>query len=86
LDALAIVVARVVEIYLALGIVFAIAFALRGVDAVDPAARGSSYGFRILVVPGAVALWPLMLARWRAGGPPPTEQNAHRDAAGDARP
>jgi hypothetical protein len=80
-DQLALIVARVVEIYLALGLVFAVAFAARGVDAIDPAARGSTRGFRLMIVPGAIALWPLLLRRWLAGAPPPTERNAHRDAA-----
>ena len=73
--------ARVVEIYLALGLVFAIAFALRGVDAIDPTARDSTRGFRLVIVPGAIALWPLLLRRWLVAGPRPTERNAHRDAA-----
>ena len=83
MEVLALVVARVVEIYLALGILFAIPFAARGVDAIDPAARASTRGFRWMIVPGAIALWPLLLHRWRAATPPPTPRDAHRDAAED---
>jgi hypothetical protein len=50
--------------YLALGVGFAIPFALRGVGAVDDAARAPHWGFRLLVIPGAAALWPLMLSKW----------------------
>ena len=81
MEMLALVVARVVEIYLALGLVFAVAFAARGVDAIDPAASGSTRGFRVLIVPGAMILWPLLLKRWLRGTPQPTEDNAHRAAA-----
>lgn len=67
--------------YLAAGLVFALAFVTAGVQRVDPAARGGTWGFRLLILPGAAALWPLLLARWLRGAPPPEERNAHRDAA-----
>jgi hypothetical protein len=67
--------------YLAAGLVFALAFVTTGVQRVDPAARGAPWGFRLLILPGAAALWPLLLARWLRGTPPPEEHNAHRDAA-----
>jgi hypothetical protein len=69
-------------LYTALGLVFAIAFAARGVGAIDPAARGATGGFRVLIVPGATALWPFLLRRWLRGQPePPIEHNPHREAA-----
>jgi len=73
--------------YLAAGLVFALAFVTAGVQRVDPAAHGAPWGFRLLILPGAAALWPLLLARWVRGAGPPEERNAHRDAArgGDAR-
>lgn len=67
--------------YLAAGLLFALVFVTAGVQRVDPAARGATWGFRVLILPGATALWPLLLARWLRGGPPPEERNAHRDAA-----
>lgn len=73
--------------WLAAGLVFALAFVTAGVQRVDPAARGAPWGFRLLILPGAAALWPLLLLRWVRGGSPPAERNAHRDAAraGDGR-
>jgi len=68
--------------YLALGALFAPAFALWGCGRLDPAAATGSAGFRILILPGAAALWPLLLKRWLCGArSPPAERNAHRDAA-----
>ena len=46
------------------GLVVAAAFLFRGLDRIDPAARGA-YAFRPLLVPGLVLLWPLVLWRWR---------------------
>jgi len=46
------------------GAVFAIAFVLFGIHRVDPTAEHSPIGFRLIVIPGAAALWPLFLTRW----------------------
>lgn len=68
--------------YLAVGLAFAIAFVARGVGRVDAAAAEASLGFRLLLVPGAAALWPLLAQRWRrATGAPPAEHDAHTAAA-----
>jgi hypothetical protein len=50
--------------YAAAGLVFAIPFAIAGIERIDPAARGTSIGFRLLILPGAILLWPLLLRRW----------------------
>jgi hypothetical protein len=64
------------------GLLFALAFSAMGVARLDPAARGASWGFRVLILPGAAALWPLLLRRWLRGDrTPPLERNAHRQAA-----
>lgn len=69
-------------VYLACGLMFAIAFALVGAKKIDPHAARGSWGFRLLIIPGAMALWPLLLKRWVSGAhEPPEECNAHRRAA-----
>ncbi len=69
-------------LYLACGLIFAIAFAVRGVRHIDPHALQGSRGFRVLIIPGATALWPLLLKRWLWGvHSPPPERTAHRLAA-----
>jgi hypothetical protein len=71
--------------YLACGLVVAIPFALLGAQRIDPHAAQGSWGFRLLIVPGAMALWPLLLRRWFKGiAKPPEEVNAHRRAAREA--
>ena len=50
--------------YLLLGLAFAIPFAIKGAAAIDPVARHATWGFRLFVIPGAAALWPLLLLRW----------------------
>ena len=68
--------------YAALGVLFALAFSGLGAARLDPAARGGSLGFHLLIVPGAAALWPVLLRRWLRGDQtPPVERNAHRGVA-----
>ena len=69
-------------LYAACGFLFAIPFVLKGVKLIDPHAAHGSWGFRLLIVPGTLALWPLLLRRWLKGiSEPPEERNAHRQAA-----
>ena len=74
-------IVRLMGLYAALGLVFAVPFVLVGAGRVDPAARGGTWGFRLLLLPGAAALWPLLAWRWLRGAGPPEEGNAHRRAA-----
>ena len=68
--------------YTLLGTLFAAAFVTRGIDRLDPAARGAGWGFRLLIVPASALLWPLLLRRWATGRQgPPRERNAHDRAA-----
>lgn len=50
-------------LYLEVGLAVALLFAAYGVDRLEPSARGGSISFRILIVPGAALLWPLIVKR-----------------------
>jgi hypothetical protein len=68
--------------YLLCGALVAPVFVLFGAGRVDPHAKGGTWGFRVLILPGVVFLWPLMVRRWLAGtAHPPVERTAHRTAA-----
>ena len=54
----------VIATYLASGLVFAIFFVTKGVTVVDENAKGTGIGFRIILLPGATLLWPLLLKKW----------------------
>ena len=51
-------------LYAAMGVLFAIAFVSRGVSQVDGQAAGAGLGFRLIILPGVTALWPVLLHRW----------------------
>ena len=52
-------------LYAAVGIVAAIAFVSFGIAQVLPQPMPATLGARILILPGAFALWPYVLLRWR---------------------
>jgi hypothetical protein len=58
------IVILLISIYLAPGLLFGLWFVWRGVQRIDPAAAGSPIGFRLCILPGCIALWPVMLVMW----------------------
>lgn len=73
--------------YLACGCLFAAPFVWRGAQRLDPHTAKGSRGFRLLIFPGVIAFWPLLLRRWVKGiSSPPEEGNAHRCAANRQSP
>ena len=75
-------------VYLLCGLIFVVPFVLAGVGRIVPHAVHGTWGFRLLIVPGTILLWPLLARRWLKGvHEPPEERNAHRCAARkEARP
>ncbi len=70
------------QLYGIAGLLFAVPFVTRGVNAIDPLARTAPWSFRLLIVPGVVLWWPLLAYRWSAGAvAPPSESNSHRRLA-----
>ena len=49
--------------YIGIGLVFGVFFAMRGAAILDPVAKGAPIGFRLLVLPGSAALWPILLSK-----------------------
>ena len=65
--------------YGSLGLLFAIPFVSLGVQRLDSEARGTKLAFRLLILPGVAAFWPMFFLRWaRHTCEPPLERNPHR--------
>jgi hypothetical protein len=53
-------------IYLGCGFVFAIPFVLKGANKIDEGAEGATWGFRLIIIPATIVLWPVLLRKWIA--------------------
>jgi hypothetical protein len=58
------VILIIVLIYLLLGMLFVIPFLVKGLTKVDEGAHGGSIGFKIIIIPGVIAFWPMLLNKW----------------------
>ncbi|WP_110985887.1 hypothetical protein [Acaryochloris thomasi] len=73
---------QAVRAYLFAGLVFSVPLILFGLQRVDPDARWSwNLGFRLMILPGLCAFWPLFATRLLRRKQRPIERNAHRIAA-----
>lgn len=50
--------------YFLFGLAFALAFVIRGANAIDPAASNAGVAVRIMWLFAATMLWPYLLLRW----------------------
>jgi len=55
---------RVLTLYAAIGVAFGTLFVIAGVQRIDPVARNTGLGFRLIIFLGSAALWPALLIRW----------------------
>jgi hypothetical protein len=62
-------IAVALGLYAAAGLLFALPFLAWGLPRIDTAARGTSLAFRLIILPGAIALWPVLLRWWLRGFP-----------------
>ena len=58
------IVLIIVLIYLLLGVLFVIPFLLKGLTKVDEGAHGGTIGFKIIIIPGVIVFWPVLLSKW----------------------
>lgn len=58
----------IVLTYLLLGVLFVIPFLWKGLTKVDEGAHGGSVGFKIIIIPGVIVFWPVLLSKWMKSG------------------
>ena len=58
------IIISVVGAYLLCGVLFAIPFVTKGVTTIDQGVQGTKLGFRIIILPGSIVFWPLLLSKW----------------------
>lgn len=57
------VIGYILSIYFVVGLAFSIWFAFFKVKRIDEAAAGTSIGFKLIIMPAAVILWPLLFLK-----------------------
>ncbi|MFT3678909.1 MAG: hypothetical protein QM791_01475 [Ferruginibacter sp.] len=63
-ETIAAIAGVVLLIYLSGGIAFVLPFLLRGMRKIDETTHGATWGFKLIVIPGIIVLWPLLLKKW----------------------
>lgn len=51
-------------LYVLVGLVFTAIFIFRGLEKIDEATQNASAGFKIIIIPGCIVLWPFLLKKW----------------------
>ncbi|MBI1337865.1 MAG: hypothetical protein GC164_13015 [Phycisphaera sp.] len=65
----------IITLYAVAGVIVALPLVLKGITKIDPTAEGSTWGFRVVIFPACVALWPMMLTRWARARPGSVESH-----------
>lgn len=58
------VILLLISLYLGVGLLFGLTFITWGVERLDHATKGTSWVFRLLLLPGSIVLWPLLARCW----------------------
>lgn len=56
-------ISLLVIVYSVTGLLFGLFFLFRGYTKLDASAQGASFGVRVMWVPAAIVLWPLLLVK-----------------------
>jgi len=54
----------IATVYLALGVLFVFPFLIKALNKIDEGANGSTMGFKIIIIPGVIVFWPVLLSKW----------------------
>ncbi|MEO1189264.1 MAG: hypothetical protein AAFW60_09325 [Pseudomonadota bacterium] len=72
-EAAANLIVTAIGVYFAIGVLVGLIYMFGGAGRIDPAAKGKGLPFRVrlLILPGIIGLWPLMLVKLFAQKEPP---------------
>lgn len=62
--ALAELILLITCVYAACGLLVGLPFVLFGAERIDPAVHAAPRLFRFIILPGAAALWPVIVVKW----------------------
>lgn len=71
-------------IYACIGILIAIPFAFLAAHRILPEPADMTFGARVLIIPGAIIVWPIVLKRWlQSNSSGPSSRQSALPANGD---
>ena len=65
IEGIAYLLVGLLAVYLLVGLIFSIVLLIKGLSSLDPNAKSSGMGFKILMVPGIVTFWPILWRKWK---------------------
>jgi hypothetical protein len=68
-----VVILYLILVYVLVGVVFAGIFLLRLIHKLDESAIGTSWTFKLMIFPGCVVFWPLLLGKYLRA----SKENSH---------
>lgn len=54
----------IITIYLLAGVIFSLVFVTKGIKQIDEGTHGTGIGFRLIILPGCIIFWPVLLKKW----------------------
>jgi hypothetical protein len=54
----------VVALFLVCGLLISFFFLARGLSQIDEGTHGTGIGFRLVILPGIIVFWPVLLKKW----------------------
>jgi hypothetical protein len=64
MEIIAAVIVLTLLLYVICGVLFTIFFQVWGLKKIDEDVPGSTWGFRVIIIPGCIALWPVLMKKW----------------------
>lgn len=68
-ESIATILLGLLGVYLLIGMIFYFPFIRKGVHKIDDGVKAAPLFMKILIFPGTVALWPILLRKVRKGEP-----------------
>ena len=54
----------IVALYLICGLLISFFFLAKGLQEIDEGTHGTGIGFRVIILPGMIVFWPVLLKKW----------------------
>src|SRR5438309_1683859 len=54
----------IVALYLIFGLLISFFFLVRGLSEIDEGTHGTGISFRLIILPGMIVFWPVLLKKW----------------------